>query len=314
MQHEPSSSNWGHRDGSLQHSWRRDFSERVILGLLLLAAAIGIFTTAGIVASLATETIAFFRQVSLTEYFGSTTWTPLFSSQRFGVWALISATVLTSLIALLIAVPLGLLAAIYLSEFASSRARDTIKPALEVLAGVPTVVYGFFALLFVTPLLQKVIPGIQTFNALSAGLVMGIMIVPLITSLSEDALNAVPRSLREGAYALGSTKYEVSTQIVVPAALSGIVASIILALARAIGETMIVAIAAGQSPNFTFNPRETTETMTAYIVQVSLGDTPTGSLEYQTIFAVGATLFVLTFALNIFSHWFVGRFREVYDE
>ena len=313
MQPDSYSDDWGRRGGSLKHSLRGDISERVILGLLFLAAAIGVLTTAGILVSLATETVAFFRQVSFSEYFLSTNWTPLFSSQQFGIWALISATALTSLIALTIAVPLGLCSAIYLSEFASPRARDTIKPALEVLAGVPTVVYGFFALLFVTPLLQRFIPGMQTFNALSAGVVMGVMIVPLISSLSEDALNAVPRSLREAAYALGATKYEVAIQVVVPAALSGIVASIILALSRAVGETMIVAIAGGQSPNFTFDPRETSETMTAFIVQVSLGDTPTGSLAYQTIFAVGTTLFVMTFALNVLSHWFVRRYREVYD-
>lgn len=313
MQYDANSENWSRRNTSLRHSLKRDFSERIIVGILFLAAAVGILTTAGILLSLATETITFFRQVSFAEYFGSTQWTPLFTSQQFGIWALISATFITSMIALMVAVPLGLLSAIYLSEFASAKARDSIKPALEVLAGVPTVVYGFFALLFVTPILQRFIPGMQTFNALSAGLVMGIMIVPMISSLSEDAINAVPRSLREGAYALGATKYEVSTQVVVPAALSGIVASIILALSRAVGETMIVAIAAGQSPNFTFNPRETTETMTAYIVQVSLGDTPAGSLQYQTIFAVGTTLFVMTFALNVISHWFVGRYREVYD-
>jgi phosphate transport system permease protein len=281
--------------------------------VLFLAAAIGVLTTLGILISLATETIAFFRQVSLSDYFGSTRWTPLFSSKQFGIWALISATLLTAAIALLIAVPLGLLAAIYLSEFASPRARDTIKPMLEVLAGVPTVVYGFFALTFVTPLLQNVVPGLATFNSLSAGIVMGIMIVPLVSSLSEDALSSVPRSLREGAYALGGTRYEVATQVVVPAALSGIVASVILGLSRAVGETMIVAIAAGQSPNFTFDPRETAQTMTSFIVQVSLGDTPTGSIEYQTIFAVGTTLFLMTFALNVVSHWFVRRFREVYD-
>jgi phosphate transport system permease protein len=220
---------------------------------------------------------------------------------------------LTSLIALLIAVPLGLLAAIYLSEFAPARVREVVKPSLEVLAGIPTVVYGFFALTFMTPILQDVVPGLQTFNSLSAGIVMGVMIVPLVSSLSEDALSSVPRSLREGAFALGATRYEVAAQVVVPAALSGIVASIILGLSRAVGETMIVAIAAGQNPNFTFDPRVAVETMTAYIVQVSLGDTPTGSIEYQTIFAVGTTLFLITFALNIFSHWFVRRFREVYD-
>lgn len=299
--------------GSLRRRFRRGLDERLIRALLFLAAAVGVLTTVGILFSLASETIAFFQQVSLLEYFGDTRWTPLFSSQRFGIWALISATVLTSLIAVLVAVPLGLTSAIYLSEFATPRVRDIVKPMLEVLAGVPTVVYGFFALTFLTPILQTFVPGLGTFNSLSAGLVMGIMIVPLVASLSEDALSSVPGALREGAYALGATRYEVALRIVVPAALSGIVAAFILGLSRAVGETMIVAIAAGQSPNFTFDPRVTVETMTAYIVQVSLGDTPTGSLAYQTIFAVGTTLFVLTFMLNIASHWLVRRFREVYD-
>jgi len=301
------------RRQSLARSRDRDIAELVIRGILFVAATIGILTTAGVIISLATETYGFFREVSIVEYFSSTRWTPLFSTQHFGIWALISATFLTSLIALLLAVPLGLIAAIYLSEFASPRVRDTLKPALEVLAGIPTVVYGFFALLFVTPLLQNFVPGLGTFNSLSAGLVMGVMIIPLVASLSEDALTAVPQSLREGAFALGGTRFEVALQVVAPAALSGIVASVILALSRAVGETMIVAIAAGQRPNFTFDPRETVQTMTSYIVQVSLGDTPQGSLAYQTIFAVGATLFVMTFAMNIVSHWFVRRFREVYD-
>jgi phosphate transport system permease protein len=296
-----------------QRSWRRGLDEQVIRAVLFLAAAIGVLTTAGILFSLASETVAFFQQVSFAQFFGDARWTPLFSSQRFGIWALISATLLTSFIALLIAIPLGLVSAIYLSEFAAPRTRDTIKPLLEILAGVPTVVYGFFALTFLTPLLQPFVPGLQTFNALSAGFIMGIMIVPLVSSLSEDALSSVPRSLREGAFALGATRFEAATQVVVPAALSGIVASVILALSRAVGETMVVAVAAGQTPNFTVDPRVAVETMTAYIVQVSLGDTPTGSLEYQTIFAVGSTLFVITFLLNIFSHWFVRRFREVYE-
>jgi phosphate transport system permease protein len=272
-----------------------------------------VLTTVGILASLAGETILFFRQVSIVQFLTETQWTPLFSVQRFGIWALVSATALTAFIALATAVPLGLIAAIYLSEFATPRARDILKPALEVLAGIPTVVYGFFALLFVTPLLQNVIPGLSIFNSLSAGLVMGIMILPMISSLSEDAMASVPTALREGAYGLGATRFEVATRVVLPAALSGIVASIILALSRAVGETMIVAIAAGQNPTFPLDPRVPVETMTAYIVQVSLGDTPAGSLAYLTIFAVGTTLFVLTFGMNLFSHWFVRRFREVYD-
>jgi phosphate transport system permease protein len=298
---------------SLRRNFRRGIGDTVIHGLLFVAAAVGVLTTVGILVSLATETITFFQQVSFARFFLDTRWTPLFSSQRFGIWALISATVLTSAIALAIAVPLGLTSAVYLSEFAAPRTRDTLKPMLEILAGVPTVVYGFLALTFVTPLFQGFIPALQTFNSLSAGLIMGIMIVPLVASLSEDAMSSVPQSLREGAFALGATRFEVATQVVFPAALSGIVASVILALSRAVGETMVVAIAAGQTPNFTLDPRVAVETMTAYIVQVSLGDTAAGSLAYQTIFAVGATLFVITFALNAFSHWFVRRFREVYD-
>jgi phosphate transport system permease protein len=297
----------------LQRDFRRGIGDRAVHVLLFAAAAIGVLTTIGILFSLATETITFFQRVSFGQFFLDTRWTPLFSSQRFGIWALISATILTSVIALAVAVPLGLTSAVYLSEFASPITRDTLKPMLEILAGVPTVVYGFFALTFVTPLFQGFIPGLQTFNSLSAGLIMGIMIVPLVASLSEDSMSSVPKSLREGAYALGATRFEVAAQVVFPAALSGIVASVILALSRAVGETMVVAIAAGQTPNFTLDPRVAVETMTAYIVQVSLGDTPAGSLAYQTIFAVGSTLFLITFALNVFSHWFVRRFREVYD-
>ena len=298
---------------TLGRNGARDLREKIIHSILLLAATISILTTLGIVASLATETWDFFQDVSLFDFLGSTEWTPLFSNQQFGIWALVSATALTSLIALLIAVPLGLLAATYLSEFASSRVRDIVKPMLEVLAGIPTVVYGFFALLVVTPFLKTFIPELSGFNSLSAGLVMGIMIMPMVASLSEDAMSAVPMALREGAYGLGATRLEVASRVVFPAALSGIVASVILALSRAVGETMIVAIAAGQNPTFTFNPFVAVETMTAYIVQVSLGDTPAGSLAYKTIFAVGATLFLLTFVMNLISYWFVRRFREVYE-
>lgn len=291
----------------------RDLREGAIRGVLLLAALIGVLTTAGILVALAADTLRFFRQVSIIDYLTQTEWTPLFAIKQFGIWPLIAATALTSAIALIVAVPLGLMAAIYLSEFAAPRGRDILKPALEVLAGVPTVVYGFFALIVITPILQDILPGVSTFNSLSAGLVMGIMITPLVASLSEDAMGAVPRSLREGAYGLGATRFEVATRVVFPAALSGIVAAVILALSRAVGETMIVAIAAGMNPTLTADPRVPVETMTAYIVQVSLGDTPYGSLSYLTIFAVGTTLFVLTFVLNIFSHWFVRKFREVYD-
>jgi phosphate transport system permease protein len=298
---------------SLARNATRDAREAIVRGLLFGAAAISLLTTAGIVVTLFAEAIQFFQRVSIFEFLGSTEWTPLFENQKFGIWALISATVTTSVIAMLIAVPLGLLAAIYLSEFASRRAREILKPLLEILAGVPTVVYGFFALLFVTPLLKNVIPALSTYNALSAGLVMGIMILPLVASLSEDAMSAVPVALREGAYALGATRFEVAVKVIFPAALSGVVASLILGLSRAVGETMIVAVAAGQNPNFSFNPTESMATMTSYIVQVSLGDTPAGSLAYQTIFAVGATLFVITFTMNAFSQWFVRKFREVYD-
>jgi phosphate transport system permease protein len=298
---------------NLRRNRGRDLKENLYRGIFFLAASISIVTTLGIILALFLDAWEFFQRVSFWEFISETEWTPLFADKHYGIWALISGTITTSVIALLIAMPFGLTAAIYLSEFASTRARETLKPILEVLAGIPTVVYGFFALLFVTPLLQGVIPDLSGFNALSAGLVMGIMILPLVASLSEDAMAAVPNALREGAYGLGATRFEVAVKVVVPAALSGIVAAFILALSRAVGETMIVAIAAGQNPKFTFNPLEASETMTAYIVQVSLGDTPAGTLEYYTIFAVGATLFVLTFIMNIFSRWFVRRYREVYD-
>ena len=287
--------------------------EQLIHAALAFCGIVSILTTAGIVAVLLFEAIAFFREVSLWRFLTDREWTPLFADKQFGVIVLASATFLTSLIALVVAVPIGLMSAIYLSEVAPRGVRRVVKPLLEVLAGVPTVVYGYFALLFVTPLLQLVIPSISGFNALSAGLVMGVMIIPLVVSLSEDALFAVPENLRDGAYALGATRLQVATRVVVPAALSGIVASFILAVSRAVGETMIVAIAAGQSPNLTLNPLVPVETMTAYIVQVSLGDTPTGTLEFKTIFAVGMTLFLLTLGLNILSHRLVSRFRERYE-
>ena len=287
--------------------------EQWIHAALAFCGFVSILTTAGIVAVLLFEALAFFREVSLWRFLTDTEWTPLFADKQFGVMVLASATFLTSMIALVLAVPVGLMSAIYLSEVAPRRVRRIVKPLLEVLAGIPTVVYGYFALLFVTPLLQLVFPSISGFNALSAGLVMGVMIIPLVVSLSEDALFAVPQNLRDGAYALGATRLQVATRVVVPAALSGIVASFILAVSRAVGETMIVAIAAGQSPNLTLNPFVPVETMTAYIVQVSLGDTPTGTLEFKTIFAVGMTLFVLTLGLNVLSHRLVSRFRERYE-
>jgi phosphate transport system permease protein len=268
---------------------------------LFICATVSVLTTAGIIAVLLSQTVAFFREVSFAQFFGDTQWTPLFANKHFGIWALISGTVLTSFIAIATAVPFGLLAAVYLSEYAGDRVRRFLKPAMEILAGVPTIVYGYFALVFITPILQKVIPDLAGFNALSPGIVMGIMIIPIVASLSEDAIHAVPDSLREGAYALGAAKLATIRRVVVPSAFSGIGASIMIGISRAIGETMIVAIAAGQQPRFTFDPRVPIETMTAYIVQVSLGDTPTGTLEYHTIFAVGMTLFVFTFVLNFVS-------------
>src|ERR687891_2521126 len=290
--------------------WRKHLPERVIKIVLLICSSISIFTTVGIVSVLIFEAALFFQGVSIVEFLTSTEWTPLFASQNFGIWPLVTGTMLTSIGAMFVALPLGLLSAIYLSEYAPGWARRTLKPVLEILAGIPTVVYGFFALLFVTPILRQISEDIAVFNAASAAIVMGIMILPMVSSLSEDAMQAVPRSLREGAYALGATRVEVATDVVVPAAFSGIVAAFILAISRAIGETMIVAIAAGQSPTLTLNPFVPIETMTAYIVQVSLGDTPFGSLEYKTIFAVGMTLFLMTLLLNIVSQVVLRRFRE----
>lgn len=277
------------------------FADTVIRSLLLLCALVSVFTTVAILSVLVVQSYYFFREVSIIDFFTDTQWTPLFAEKHFGILPLLSGTLLTSFIALLVSVPLGLAVAVYLSEYARRPVRKTVKPFLEVLAGIPTIVYGYFALLTVTPLLQKFIPGLGGFNALSPGIVMGIMILPLITSLSEDALRAVPDSLREGGYALGASKLQVSLTIVFPSALSGIMASIILALSRAVGETMIVAIAAGTLPQLTANPLEPVSTMTAFIVQVSQGDTPYGSLAYNTIFAVAITLFLLTFLLNMIS-------------
>ena len=296
-----------------QSRLRRLLPERIVTVLLVLCTGLSILTTVGIVFVLLFEALQFFFEVSFIEFITGTRWTPLFQSKHFGVLALVSATFLTSVLAMFVALPLGLLSAIYLSEYAPDRARRTIKPVLEILAGIPTVVYGYFALLFVTPILQWISEDIFVFNALSAAIVMGIMILPMVSSLSEDAMQAVPRSLREGAYALGSNRLEVSTRVVVPAALSGIVSAFILAISRAIGETMIVTIAAGQNPNFTFNPFVPIETMTAYIVQVSMGDTPTGTLEYRTIFAVALLLFVITLGMNLLSQYVVRRWREEYE-
>lgn len=287
--------------------------EDLIRLMLLICALVSIFTTLGIIWVLIQETFLFFREVSFSEFFLDTRWTPLFASKRFGVWPLVNGTILVAAGAMVIALPLGLLAAIYLSEYASARVRSIFKPALEVLAGVPTVVYGYFALTFVTPILKSMFPQTQAFNAASASIVMGFMILPLVASISEDALSAVPMSLRQAAFGLGATRREVATQVVVPAALSGISAAFILAVSRAIGETMIVAIAAGQQPKLTWNPLESIETMTAYIVQVSLGDTPHQGIAYKTIFAVGMLLFIMTLVMNVASHWITRRYREVYE-
>jgi phosphate transport system permease protein len=287
--------------------------EFVIERGLFLCALLSVATTVGIIAVLAVETAAFLREVPIVEFLFGTEWTPLFSTPRFGVLPLVVGTTLVSLIAMLVALPMGLLSAIYLSEYANSSVRRVLKPVLELLAGVPTVVYGYFALLFVTPLLQQVLPNLAGFNALGPGIVMGVMILPLVSSLSEDAMRAVPIGLREGSYALGATKMQTSLRVVVPAAFSGITAAFILAISRAIGETMIVAIAAGQQPRLTWDPTVPIETMTAYIVQVSLGDTPQGTLEYRTIFAVGMLLFLGTFGLNLVSAWLRQRYREEYS-
>ncbi|MDE0186059.1 MAG: phosphate ABC transporter permease subunit PstC [Candidatus Poribacteria bacterium] len=287
--------------------------ERIIELSLMACGLLSILTTVGIICVLLFETIAFFKEVSVFEFLTDREWTPQFTNKRFGVLSLLSGTVLISLIAVFTAVPLGLLTAIFLSEYAPDRLRRLLKPILEILAGVPTIVYGYFALLFVTPLLQRLIPSLEAFNALSPGIVMGIMILPLVSSLSEDAMFAVPRSLRDAAYALGSSRLQVSWRVVVPAAFSGITASFVIAVSRAIGETMLVTIAAGKKPTFTFNPLVAIETMTAYIVQVSLGDTPSGTLVYRTIFAVGMVLFVSTFMLNILGDRLRRRFRERYE-
>jgi phosphate transport system permease protein len=287
--------------------------ERVIEALLFVAAAASILVTAGIIGVLFVETVGFFREVGVVEFLTGTVWTPLFASKQFGVLPLVAGTVLVSAIAMAFALPAGLLSAIYLSEYAPAGVRRTVKPVLEILAGIPSVVYGYFALLFVTPLLQAVIPGLSGFNALSAGLVMGVMILPMVSTLSEDALRGVPNRLREGSYALGATQAETIVRVLLPAAFSGISAAVILAVSRAIGETMVVAIAAGQQPRMTLNPLVPIEAMTAYIVQVSLGDTPAGTLEYRTIFAVGALLFAGTFLLNVASLWLRERYREEYS-
>jgi len=286
--------------------------ERAIKYALGACALVSVLTTLGIAAVLVIESIPFFQSVALTEFFGETRWTPQFANKYFGIWALLSGTLLVTVISAVVALPIGLASAIYISEYATEWVRKILKPGLELLAGVPTVVYGYFALTFVTPLLQTVVPGLGVYNALSAGIVVGIMIIPMVASLSEDALQAVPDSLEQAAYALGATKFETVLSVNVPAAFSGIMASFILAVSRAIGETMIVTLAAGASPKMTLDPTQSIQTMTAFIVQVSKGDTPQGTIVYQSIFAVGLVLFLITLAMNIFANRITQRYQEKY--
>jgi phosphate transport system permease protein len=292
---------------------RRRIGEDVVKGVLFLCALISVATTVGIVIALFVPAFEFFQDVSIADFLTGTEWAPLFEPASFGVLPLVSGTLLVTAIASLVAMPLGLGAAVYLSEYASPRTRGILKPAFEILAGIPTIVFGYFALTFMTPLLRDLGIQVDIFNTFSAALVMGVMLMPTVASLSEDAMGAVPRDLRDGAYALGSTKMQVATRVVVPAAVSGIVASFVLAISRAVGETMIVLIAMGQQPNLTFDPREAAEAMTAFIAATGAGDVPTGSLEYKTIFAVGALLFVLTLVMNVFAIRLVRKYREVYE-
>jgi phosphate transport system permease protein len=291
---------------------RRHRRERTIEFVLMLAACVSVFTTAGIVYILVKESVMFFSNVSMWDFLTDTQWTPLFSDAHFGVIVLLAGTVSSSMVALSIAIPLGTIIAIYLSEFAGHKTREIMKPVLELLSGVPTIIYGYFALLFVTPLIQKFYPELPGFNILSAGIVMGIMIIPYVSSLSEDAMRAVPMSLREGSYAMGATRFQTAVKVVVPAALSGIAAAYILGISRAVGETMILAVAAGMQPNLTLNPLEPAATITAYIVQVALGDLPHGSIGYQTIFAAGLMLMLLTLVFNLLGFWLRRKYREAY--
>jgi phosphate transport system permease protein len=296
----------------LAKKFSRNLKERAIEALLFFAAFVSVFTTAGIVYLLVRESVLFFTHVPLWDFLTDTQWTPLFDDAHFGIMVLLSGTVTSSLVALLVAIPLGTTIAIYLSEFASPRAREIAKPILELLSGVPTIVYGYFALLFLTPFLQRLMPELPGFNLLSAGIVMGIMIVPYVASISEDAMRAVPMALREGSFAMGATRLQTAINVVVPAAISGIAAAYILGISRAVGETMILAVAAGMQPNLTLNPLEPAATITAYIVQVALGDLPHGSIGYQTIFAAGLTLMLLTLFFNLIGFWMRRRYREAY--
>jgi phosphate transport system permease protein len=290
----------------------RHVRERVIEFILFCAAAFSVAITLGIVYVLVSESALFFQHVSIWDFLTDTQWTPLFDDAHYGIMVLLSGTLVSSGVALLVAIPLGTIIAIYLSEFAPFSVREAAKPLLELLSGVPTVVYGYFALLFVTPLLQQLIPGLPGFNLLSAGLVMGIMIIPYVSSVSEDAMRAVPMSMREGSYAMGATRFQTAVRVVTPAALSGITAAYILGISRAVGETMILAVAAGMQPNLTWNPMEPAATITSFIVQVALGDLPHGSIGYQTIFAAGLTLMLMTLMFNILGHVLTRRYRQVY--
>jgi len=290
----------------------RILREGVIEAVLFAAALVSVFTTVGIVYILVKESVVFFQHVPLADFLTDTQWTPLFDDAHFGIRVLLSGTLTSSAVALAIAIPLGTIIAIYLSEFAPFKLREIAKPFLELLGGVPTIVYGYFALLFVTPLLQQIYPELPGFNLLAAGIVMGIMIIPYVASISEDAMRAVPMSLREGSYAMGATRLQTALRVVFPAAFSGVAAAYILGISRAVGETMILAVAAGMQPNLTFNPLEPAATITAYIVQVALGDLPHGSVGYQTIFAAGLSLLLITLVFNIAGHVLRKRFRESY--
>lgn len=290
----------------------RKRKDRIIEFVLFSAACVSVFTTLAIVYILVKESVSFFGNVPLWTFLTDTQWTPLFDDAHFGIIVLLSGTLSSSLVALFIAIPLGTIIAIYLSEFANHRMREILKPVLELLSGVPTIIYGFFALLFVTPLIQTIYPDLPTFNVLSAGIVMGIMIIPYVSSLSEDAMRAVPMSLREGSYAMGATRFQTATRVVVPAALSGIASAYILGISRAVGETMILAVAAGMQPNLSLNPLEPAATITSFIVQVALGDLPHGSVGYQTIFAAGLTLMIITLLFNLLGHWLRRKYREAY--
>jgi phosphate transport system permease protein len=298
--------------GKLGYSYRRHLGERLIEAILFLMAFVSVMITLAIVMMLVKESVVFFEHVPLWDFLTDTQWTPLFDDAHYGILPLISGTAVSSAVALLVAIPMGTITAIYLSEFAPFTVREVAKPFLELLGGVPTVVYGYFALLFVTPRLQVIFPELPGFNLLSAGLVMGVMIIPYVSSMAEDAMRAVPMHLREGSYAMGATRLQTALRVVMPAAISGIAAAYILGISRAVGETMVVAVAAGMQPNLTWNPMEPAATITAYIVQVSLGDLPHGSIGYQTIFAAGLTLLLLTLAFNVIGHLLRKRYREIY--